>query len=169
MNILQRRYNSLKVRTLTPDNSNTIQLEKYIGLNTPGLKIRLTEVSNEPVHFLNIFYTAPYTHIHLLSRFLPNELLQIIYSYLPTDLSMTFRLNYPQSYPIMSPPTWYLIEIRDRATQIPNSQEHFEYLVNLHNQTNIISWSPAMMFDGDVLNFVSRFYYLFENINNHFV
>jgi len=133
----------------------TQTLEEYYNIqNTNNCKLKISYIR-----------TTPYTillHIHFeKSRFydflnLPLEVSRIISEYAPTTISIRVGITFPNDYPF-NQTVYSLINVDHSIPNIPmNLEEYYKYIVDNHNYQYSKYWSPAILIDRDILDFVRK-------------
>ena len=88
---------------------------------------------------------------------LPYELNPIIANYILTTkyLKLKVRITYPETYPF-NPPHWSLIDVKSNIFIVHNLNEHFQYLIDNHNQqfNDRCNWSAILHIDKNILHFL---------------
>ena len=137
-------------------------IENYFGIHTDPdstLHMKLFQTGVDTLLFRIEFQKPNTVHLDELCQ----DVHTVIDAYLQTRIYAEFELAYPDSYPF-KPPTWSLVLLRH--TLPLDLKEHYEYLVNNHNDQNNLDWSPAIRIEKDILEFLQtfmkHFHYLYD-------
>jgi len=135
----------------TKENKISISLQINAGENTICLKIIYIH-DNFNLKKQNI-------------RELPQEINNIIHSYLVSYVEINTIILYGDGYPFL-PPQWNLSSVINKSSATINLNEYYEYIVNCHNNQYTINWSPAIIIEKDILLFITRVNFFLEIIGN---
>uniref|UniRef100_A0A6C0HHM0 Uncharacterized protein n=1 Tax=viral metagenome TaxID=1070528 RepID=A0A6C0HHM0_9ZZZZ len=156
----QRRYRRLQTRNSIPLTTTHIpHFQTIIGFDIIHNGKYYMQLTHSSVGYC-IFHLQ-YTHLafDLLTnniRDLPVEINRAISEYLPSYIILDMRMDYNEHYPFC-PPIWSLMNYDDRlASSLKNSEEYYKYIISNHNQSNQISWTPAIDIDKDILALMIR-------------
>ena len=161
MNCFQRRWNALKIANNVPETDPTLyNLQTVIGMdNIPNGEYSIDLTSYDTYCILHVHYTNTRNTFDLLRNNileLPPEINSMISAYLPSYLILNIRIDFPPNYPFDSP-IWSLIDCADHlVSSLQHAEEYYKYIINTHNTSNILNWSPAVKIDNDILVFMVR-------------
>jgi hypothetical protein len=133
----------------------TQPLEEYYNIqntNDRKLKISYIRTSQHKIS-LGIYFEK--------SRFydflgLPQEVSRIIFEYAPTIIDIKVEIDFSNDYPFIQP-NYSLIQIEHNHPNTPiNLEEYYKYIIDNHNYQYSKYWSPAILIDRDILDFVRK-------------
>ena len=163
-----RRYNKMIKDNFVDENTTIItNFQNIIGLqNTANGIYNISVEKYDRYLLLKIKYKHTQFDFDIKKhtiKELPIEINYLISEYLPCEINLTYMIMYSGDYPF-KPPVWSLVSCDERlASCLKNAQEYYEYITDNHNNTNALSWSPAICIDVDILFYISRINH-FENI-----
>ena len=103
---------------------------------------------------LNFGVLWEYNDLPELSLNLPDEVCDLVLSFVGRKFSVMFEFRLPPDYPFRAP-IWVFDE-EINATLAPTLAEALRQKVLEHNCQNEEGWSPALKFEKDILNFSVR-------------
>jgi len=139
------RYNKFMEKINT---NNTIQ--KYF--NIADVKLSFSLDMNKNNLFFTISYLEKFSH-DLID--LPNEMSNVIMSFLNSNMVAKFQITFPESYPF-DPPFWTLVNVENELNKSFDLDVYFQTIVNLQNCQNYAHWSPAIDVEKEILGFITK-------------
>ena len=136
-------------------------LDTYFNIiNTPEQQTTISSLINEDEKTIALKITYNYNNIHFNVkknniRELPQEINDIIQSYLEGCIEINTLTSYDNEYPF-SPPQWNLTSVLDKTTSSCNLKEYYTNIVKCHNNQYLMSWSAAIYIEKDILIFIAR-------------
>jgi hypothetical protein len=128
--------------------SNPIQ--KYFNIRDANLNFSLDLNQN------NLFFTISYVEkISYDLTDLPNDMSNVIMSYLNSNMFIKLQITFPEAYPF-EPPSWRLISVENGLNQSVNLDAYFQDIVNIQNCQNSSNWSPAIDIEKEILGFIIK-------------
>lgn len=140
-------------------------INKYFGIIDPNIKIELNKKNNETNLYLNIFYLKPQKKTHF--KLFPDEINDLIYSYLNEYIDVEFKILYPLDYPFQ-PPIWSLTKNASNFVFKDLLNNIVEFAITCHNNQHNRDWSPATDIEKDILGFIVKintFEYIFDYVS----
>jgi hypothetical protein len=140
-------------------------INKYFGINDTNINITVNKKNNEEILYLNIFYLKHQEKINF--KIIPNELNDLIHSYLNEYVTIQTDILFPSDYPFI-PPIWSLLKVSSNFDFKDLLHNISEYAVTCHNNQTTRDWSPATDIEKDILDFIRKintFEYVFEYLS----
>ena len=140
-----------------------LNLNNYFGIiDTLQRPVKFHTTNNNE----GLIFTACFKEVNnvINIKCLPMDIIHKISSYLNCYLKIKTKIVYPQDYPFQ-PPQWTLVCVKHNIETKINLKDYYEYLVETHNNSYLVDWSPAIHINIDILEFIRRinhFDYLLE-------
>jgi hypothetical protein len=129
------------------DNLNNQTINEYFQLPPSSPTYTLIRTDTLTVEFkLSYIKTYDISHIQL-----PDDILQLINTYIDKDVLIIFNVIYGTDYPF-KPPKWNIQKINAPQPII----KKVDQIINKHNNEYNIDWSPSIRIEKDTLYMIER-------------
>jgi hypothetical protein len=128
-------------------------ISEYFGIKDTNLKFKLFKKNDKNELYFNIYYLKPQEKINFKN--VPNEINDIIYSYLNDYIDIQVKIDYKIDYPF-DYPVWTLLHFSSNINSQWDLYDIFSFFLNCHNNQHIRDWSPATDIEKDILDFIRK-------------